>query len=108
MTFTGNEEHEISLTEAAAMTKNYRDTISTGDTIASYIGKSDLQDMLNQAECVGARIYYGLSTTGGKELVLVGVDASGNDLYEGILLDRVFKCPQDCSTANPLNSNVTS
>jgi hypothetical protein len=108
MTFTGNEDHEISLTEGAALTRNYRDTVTTGTTIAHYIGKSDLQDLLDQAECVGARIYYALSTTGGKELVLVGVDESGNDLYEGILLDRSIKCPNDCSTANPLNSNVTS
>lgn len=104
--FTGNEDHDISLSAASAMTKNYRETISTGGVIAHYIGKSDLIELLNQTNCVGMRIYYGLDN-GAKELVFVGVNASGNDLYTGKLLDRTIKCPQDCSAANPLNSDVT-
>lgn len=104
--FTGNEDHSITLAAAAAMTKNYRDNNPSSATIAHFIGKDALQDLLNQAGCVGVRIYYGLDD-GKKELVLTGVNSGQNDLYTGILLDRTVKCPQDCSAANPLNSNVT-
>lgn len=108
MTFTGNENHGITLTEAAEMTKNYRDTINTGDTIAHAFGAQAIQAILDQTGCVGIRIYYGLDENGAQQLVLVGVDSSENDLYQGLLAERAKKCPQSCSVANPLNSNVTS
>lgn len=108
MSFTGNENHNISLTEAAALTKNFRDTVSNGATIAHFIGKTALQALLNQSETVGVRLYYGLKSDGSKELVATGVDGNGDDQYQGILLDRTIKCPQECSAANPLNSNVTN
>ena len=105
---TGNENHSISLTEASAMTKKYRESVSSGTTIAHALNKSAINGLLNQNNCVGMRIYYALKEDGSKELVLTGVDQNGNDLYEGILLDRTIKCPQDCSAANPLNSDVSS
>lgn len=108
MSLTGNENHDISLSEAADLTKNYRNTISTGATIAHYIGKSAIQSLLNQSNTVGVRIYYGLNADGSKELVATGVNQSGDDQYQGILLDRTIKCPQECSASNPLNTNVTS
>jgi hypothetical protein len=108
MSFTGNEEHTITLATASAMTKNYRDTVSATATIAHYFGKSDLQDLLNQQGCVGMRIYYGIDGDGKKQLVLVGVDSSENDLYNGILLDRSVTCPDYCSSANPLNTTPTT
>jgi len=104
MTFTGNEPHDITLTEAANMTKNYRDTIPSGDTIAHYFGKKAIKDLLKQEHCVGMRIYYGLDDNGAKQLIITGVDASGNDLYNGQLAERSVKCPLHCGVANPLNS----
>lgn len=108
MSFTGNEEHTITLAAAAAMTKNYRDNAGSNAIIAHYFGKSELQDLLDQSNCVGARIYYALTAEGKKQLVIVGVNSSENDLYEGILLDRGVTCPEHCSTANPLNTTVTT
>lgn len=107
MTLTGNENHSITLAEGAAMTKNYRDTITTGAVIAHSFGKTSIVDLLAQTGCVGVRLYYAISSTSVKELVAVGVDQYGNDLYQGIILDRTIKCPQDCPAANPLNTNVT-
>jgi hypothetical protein len=104
MSFTGHENHDISLTEASAWTKNFRDSITPGQTIAHYYGKDAIQAILNQEGCVGIRIYYALDTAGVKQLVTVGVDASGNDLYQGLLADRTLRCPLSCSAANPLNS----
>lgn len=104
--FTGNENHDIPLSEAAEWTKNYRDTIAPDDTISHYFGKAAIQAILNQDGCVGIRIYYALDNTGQKQLIVVGANAARNDLYTGLLAERSIRCPQDCPAANPLNSNM--
>jgi len=104
--FTGNENHEISLNEAAEMTQRFRDNLPVIDyTIAEYFGKSALEDLLNQQDCIGIRVYYGIDSDMKKHLVIVGVNDEGNDLYEGNLMELSINCPPICSTSNPLNSN---
>lgn len=103
-----NEDHSITLADAAKMTKNYRQSVSTGAIIAHAFGKNAIQAICNQSAAVGIRIYYALNDAGEKQLVVVGVDASGNDLYTGLLAERSLHCPDDCSSANPLNANVTA
>lgn len=105
MSLTGNEDHSISLQTASEWTANFRDTISSGDTIAHYFGRTWLLDILAQEGCVGIRIYYALDEEGKKQLVLTGVNSDGNDLYNGILAEKSLRCPTNCSSANPLNSN---
>ncbi len=104
MAFTGNESHDITLAEASEWTANYRASISTGETIAHYFGKTAIQNIMNQSNCVGIRIYYALDNAGAKQIIAVGVNSDGNDLYNGLLAERTIKCPQDCPSANPLNS----
>lgn len=106
MSFTGNENHDFPLDQASQWTANYRASISPGDTIAHYFGKQAIQSIFNQEGCVGMRIYYALDNLGAKQLIIVGVNEAGNDLYNGLLAERSIKCPQDCPAANPLNSNV--
>ena len=104
MPFTGNEDHSISLADAAKLTKRYRDSVPTGSTIAHFFGKDAIQAILNQENCVGIRIYYGLNTQDVKQLVAVGVTPDENDMYNGILAEKSFICPTQCSANNPLNS----
>lgn len=104
MSFTGHEDHSITLAEASEWTANYRATISSGGTIASFYGKDAIQAILDQSGCVGIRIYYAIDDLGNKQLVLVGADSNENDLYEGLLAERGTPCPTYCSSANPLNS----
>lgn len=104
MTLTGNENHDITLQEASAFTENYRNAAGNNPVLAHYFGKTKIQAILNQEGCVGMRIYYALSDTGEKQLVITGVDSSGNDMYNGILADRSLMCPTYCSASNPLNS----
>lgn len=105
---TGNENHSITLSDAAKMTKAYRQSITAGSTIAHAFGKSAIQAILNQSGVVGVRIYYGLNEEGEKQLIVVGTDTLGNDLYTGLLAERSLHCPEDCSSANPLNSDTAS
>lgn len=102
--FTGDENHEITLSQGAAMTKAYRDA-NPGQTLGHYFGRDIIEEILGQTGCVGMRIYYGLEgTSAGKELILVGVNSSGNDLTSGTLGDRSFKSPPYSGATNPLNS----
>lgn len=104
MSFNGNEGVVISLKDASDLTANYRATIAAGDTIAQFVGKQKLLDILNQSNCAGVRIYYGLDNQGEKCLVLVGADTNEDDLDKGVIVDNLIKCPTLCSTANSLNS----
>jgi hypothetical protein len=106
MNFTGNEIHDISLQDAADLTKNYRNQFTVGVNYikGEYFGKTALQSLLNQTNCVGARMYFGLKADQSQCLVIVGVDGNGNDLTTGNIMDYGLPCPAHCSSANELNS----
>jgi hypothetical protein len=105
MNYTGNENHEISLNDAADLTQRFRDNLPVIDnTIAEYFSKSALENLLNQQNCVGIRVYYGIDSDMKKHLVIVGVNSDGNDLYEGDLMELGRECPPYCPDTNPLNS----
>jgi hypothetical protein len=105
MAFTGSEDHDISLSTASEWTQNYRDA-NPGEIKGHYFGKDAIIALLGQTDCVGLRIYYALNETDEKELIVVGVKENQDDLYDGNLCERSFKCPPFCGSANPLNSVV--
>ncbi len=104
MPFTGSENHDITLAEAAALTLNYRNANPPGTTIAHFFGMDAINSILAQPGCVGIRIYYGQELNGEKKIVLCGVDAAENDMYNGDLAQHALTCPAICGIANPLNS----
>ncbi|MDO9184628.1 MAG: hypothetical protein Q7W13_01355 [Bacteroidia bacterium] len=103
MSFTGKENHAITLTEAAEWTRTYRDA-NPGATKGHFYGKDAIQAIINQTGCVGIRIYYAIDNNGAKQLIIVGANTSENDLYTGILAERGIACPPRCGANNPLNS----
>jgi len=104
MLFSGNEDHSFPLATASEWTENYRNGMSAPGTIAHYFGKRAIKDIFAQEGCVGMRIYYALDENGKQQLIIVGVDGNGDDLYNGLLAERSVHCPPDCSAPNPLNS----
>jgi hypothetical protein len=104
-TFTGHEDHDFPLDTAAAWTKFYREA-NPGATKGHYFGKDAINSILEQASCVGIRIYYALDDTEKKHLIVVGVQANGNDLVNGLLAERSIDCPPTCGIDNPLNSTI--
>lgn len=104
MSFTGNEDHSISLATAAAWTKNYRDR-NAGAIKGHFYGKQAIKDILDQSTCVGIRIYYAIDEAGARQLVIVGVKANEDDLFNGLLAERGVPCPPFCGSGNPLNGN---
>lgn len=104
MTFTGNEGAIITLAEGSEMTANYRETINIGETIGHAIGKNLVNAILNQTGCMGIRLYYAINNKGENQMVAVGVDANGDDMYQGVIVDETANCPPICGKHNPLNS----
>jgi hypothetical protein len=104
MSFDGNEGKVVSLQEASIWTAEYRNSIQPGETIAHFIGKNKLLELLEQENCIGVRIYYGIDENGEKNLIFVGTDENENDLVDGLILEYAKKCPPNCSDKNSLNS----
>ncbi len=104
MSFTGNEDHSISLIDASALTANYRNTHSASAIKGFFYGKTAISDILAQDDCVGIRIYFGEDDEGNPQLVICGADANEDDLDQGILAELGKPCPPRCGITNTLNS----
>lgn len=103
MSFNGTEGAPIELSKAADWTANYRNANSEGIR-AHFFGKDILNEILAQEGCEGIRIYYALDDDGTQQLILVGADASENDMVDGIVADYSKPCPSQCGMANSLNN----
>ncbi|MFY0644183.1 MAG: hypothetical protein JXR19_06930 [Bacteroidia bacterium] len=102
MSFNPNEDHSISLAEAANITKAYRDA-NPGAKIGGFFGKDAIQAILDQADCVGLKYYFAIES-GQPTLVLCGAKADQDDLYTGSLAEFSNQDPPYSSSPNPLNS----
>lgn len=102
MSFTGNEDHGMSLEEAAKLTKKFRDSASAATMLGGFFGKTAISSILNQTGCVGMRIYNALLEDGAATYVLVGVDAAGEDLEDGEIAEITLPCPPNCPVSSTL------
>lgn len=101
MTFDGTEGGVIPLSVASALTAEFR-RLNPTQTKCHYFGKNNIQALLNQSGCMGIRAYRGVDTAGEGQLVLVGVNAQGNDMLQ-MIVDLSVPCPKYCSCDNDLN-----
>lgn len=93
----------ITLADGSTMTASFRKSYPNATKAVMY-SDTVYKDILSQTGCVGIRIYNAIDASGNMTNVLVGVDAKGNDLYNGKVYDSGILCPTGCSTINPLNS----
>lgn len=105
MNFNGDEGSVISLREAITMTKRFRDSAPIGTVLSQTLGNNKLLEIMNQVGCVAVRFYSAKNESGVMELVAVGVDSNGEDLYNGIILDRTVHCPPVCPGSSPLSKD---
>lgn len=105
-------DHQISLQDAAELTKNYRE-LPLGQigqllngTKGAMFSNEALQAVMDQPACVSVRFYFAVKSEIPPifTLVAIGVDANGNDLVNGVVLDHARACPPLCSENNLLNS----
>jgi hypothetical protein len=68
------------------------------EIISSFIGKNNVENLLQQEDCVGIRIYNGYDEVERKiSLVLVGVDSNDDELLnDGLIYDELIPCPSYC------------
>ena len=96
-------DHSVTITAAADSTKRYRDQTGPSASRAGLFHRAAVDAVLAQPGCVAVRLYYGRGAAGEPELVLVGVDGSGDDLTGGAIMDIMYPCPPFCSLTNALN-----
>lgn len=86
----------ITLDEAINYTHTFQE--NTPDAIKSFfVGIDKINRILEQDDCIGIRIYNGKDeVTGKNNLVLVGVDKNGEDITQGVILERLLTCPFHC------------
>ncbi len=104
MAFNGTEGDHISLSKAGDYTKTWRDTYSTLKK-GVFIGKDNINDILNQPNCEGIRIYFGINDNSDNCAVLVGAKADENDMVHGVIVNGGKLCPTICGVDNDLNSD---
>lgn len=102
MSFNGTEGTIISLNDAAELTANYR-RANPSSIKAFFFGKEKLKDLLDQTDCMGIRIYFGLDEDEKPKLVLVGAESNEDDILD-LILDYGEPCPSRCGSSNDLNS----
>ncbi len=97
--------HKISLADAAAHTRRHREAAGKPHDIhAAAYPRDQVLELLNQKGCAALRIYLGRDASGRSALVLVGVDAQGEDMTSGTLLEDGTPCPPYCPTTSTLNA----
>jgi len=97
-----NQNHDISLNAAADLTRNFRTSRFFDGLNGGFFGKTAIEDILKQTNCVGLRYYYGVDAAGKQVLVLVGVDVNNKDLVNGKLAEISVPCPNLCDATSQL------
>ena len=108
ITFTGREDHSISLEDASKMTRNFQLQTASDQIIGGFFGKDAVLAIISQEGAVGLRYYYGLDDEGTPHIILIGVEADGNDMIDGLLAERAAACPPHCPEFNDLNSPLVN
>ncbi len=115
-------DQRVSLETAADYTHRYQKSAPASEK-AGFFFAEGLRKLLEQPGVAGMRIYHGLDESGRYRMVLVGVDAEGNDIVrvssrprpksqlralmasgsgEAVLLDTHYPCPPFCPRDSPL------
>ncbi len=95
--FTGKEPHDIDAEKAKGLIKAWRaDKAAAGKAHGHFFGRDALQKLLEQAGCVGIRMYHARQDKGSETLVLVATDADGRDMWTGSIAEESKPCPPFC------------
>lgn len=95
MTDTPKDQHDISLDEARDLIFRFQETVSPGEVVAQFFDRTAMDQLLDQEGCAGIRYYYGKGADGEPHIVLVGVNAEGNDML-GLIMQKTIPCPPYC------------
>jgi hypothetical protein len=102
MALPPSRDHRIALAAASALLRRHREAAPNVERGGFFHAKA-IHDLMAQPGCSGIRIYHGRKDDGTVAMVLVGVDASGNDMSSGVLLEEHYPCPPICPDPDGLN-----
>lgn len=54
---------------------------------------------------MGVKIYYALNEQDEQQLLLVATDVDGNNMEDGLIMDKSSTCPPDCSGSGDLDND---
>lgn len=89
-------DHAIPREAAEGMMRRYRESAGKGAQIAVMFPREVFEAILAQPGCMGIRAYEGRDEKGGRQTVLVGVDANGDDLKGVTMFEFGLPCPPYC------------
>jgi len=95
-------DHRVTLAEAAAHTRRHREA-KASPVHAHAFHADQVLALLQQPGCAALRVYHGLDATGAPNLVLVAMDAAGEDMVGGAILEQGAPCPPYCSSTGGLH-----
>jgi len=99
---TGNENHQVDLVTAVRYIKNHKSNLKAPSINGGFFGRNAFDKILAQPGVIGIRYYYAQTDDGISTLVLVGVDAKGQDIQTGLIMERSLPCPPFCGAASEL------
>lgn len=98
-------QNTITLEQAQLWAANWRKS-GTNSVKAYWIPKIDVTEVLAEENVADVRGYLGIDENGEYKMMLVGVDADGNDLIDDTkgqyIYDFTRACPDFCDTKSPL------
>jgi hypothetical protein len=100
--YTGTGNHVVSLADARSYIQNFRNHPVAPANKGVYFDRNIYDKILSQPECVGIRQYFAQRDNNAVTLVLVGVDAKGNDMINGTIGEMAQICPPLCASDTQL------
>ncbi len=112
---------DIGYEKGAKMIKTYYDQ-NQDDVLAHFMGRNLIEAILAQPGTVGIRMFHAINEIGLKQLVIVGVDANGQNILnytsigengeviknKGIVADKLRNCPPYCGDGDGSTSGTLS
>ena len=104
MALPPSRDHKITLADARALLQRHRTAAAQGAERGGMFHAKAVRDLLAQPGVVGLRYYHGRKADGSAATVLVGVDANGNDMSKGTVLEEHYPCPPYCPEPDDLTT----
>ena len=97
--FDPARDHRISRDEAAGLIRAHQAQAAPGAHKASAFNRSAFEQLLAQPGATGIRIYHARHADGSPTMVMVAVDAAGNDLSStsNLCMQNTTDCPPICA-----------
>jgi hypothetical protein len=95
-------EYTITLEEGVDWTTNWRDEHPTLPR-AFKIEKAEIDEIMSASGAEGMRTYLGVDDNNDYHLVIVAIDAQGNDILTHVY-NHTSSCPPSCDTDSVLNT----